>query len=50
MSDIPNPERQKEPWPEDWKAYSALKDRIRDIYPPEEAQEMIWKLLEIVQM
>jgi hypothetical protein len=38
------------PEPEDWWAYDQLKRRIRDIYPPVEAERKINALLEIVKL
>jgi hypothetical protein len=38
------------PGPEDWWAYDQLKRRIREIYPPVEAERMINRLLDIVKL
>ena len=38
------------PEPEDWRAYDQLKRRIREVYPPDQAEQKIKRLLDIVQM
>ena len=38
------------PEPEDWDAYDRLKERIRNIYPPIEAERRINQLLDIVKL
>jgi len=43
-SEAPPPRR------EDWAAYDRMKERIREIYQPVEAERKISKLLEIVRL